>query len=363
MNRLQELQNLGQSPWLNYMRRSFIVSGELRNTLAEGIRGITANADVFAATITHEHDYDANILSQLRGGTPAREIHEALMVDDVQRAADLLHPIFEESDGLDGVASLEIDPALADDAVGTVATARHLLARIDRGNAMVEVPATLAGVAAMRDLIADGINVNATHIFSTSAFERVAQAYIAGLEAYLESHSVWRTMPTAVASFSVAPLDAAVDALLEEAGRPDLMGCTALAEARTLYGRFEEIFSGPRWQALAGRGARVLRPKWTRLTPANPRLPGSYYLNELIGPQTVITFTPATLAHFREHGHVHTSLAAADGADTVHLATVAALDINLELVAARLLATHLLHSERQYEALINSVLGKVAETA
>lgn len=360
MSKLQEMHSLGQSAWLNYMRRSFIVSGDLRRALADGIRGVTANADVFATTIAAEQDYDADIRKQLRAGKPAAEIHEALMVDDVQRAADLLHPVFEESEGLDGVASLEIDPALAVDAVATVATARRLLARIDRGNAMVEVPATLAGVTAVRELIADGINVNATHIFSTSAFERVAQAYIAGLERYLDSHSVWRTMPTAVASVSVAPLDAAVDARLEEAARPDLMGCTALAEARTLYGRFAEIFSGPRWTALANRGAHVLRPKWTRLTPANPQLPGTYYLNELIGPRTVMTFTPPTLALFLQQGRVHTSLAAADGADTVHLTTIAALEINLELEAAKLLAAYLRRSVAQYEGLLSSVQQKAA---
>jgi transaldolase len=363
MTKLHDLQGLGQVAWLNYMRRSFIQSGGLRQSLAQGIAGITANAAVFADTIARENDYDEDIRRKMRAGMPAADIHEALMVDDVQRAADLLHPIFERSDGVDGVASLELDPALSNNTVGIVATARHLLAQIDRGNAMVEVPATLAGTAAIQQLTADGINVNVTHLFSASAFERVAQAYIAGLETYLDSHSVWRTTPTAVASISIAPIDQAVDALLAQEDRLDLQGCTALAEARVLYARFLEIFSGPRWEALAGRGARVLRPKWTRLTPANPQFRDTYYMNELIGPQTVLTFTPKTLATFLDRGRVRTSLAPADVADIVHLATVAALGINLEMVAAKLLATHLQASIDQYQILTESVMQKLVADA
>ncbi len=363
MTKIHDLQGLGQAAWLNYMRRYFICSGELRDALAAGILGVTANAAVFAETIAHETDYDQEIRTQVRMGTPAVQIHEALMVDDVQRAADLLHPVFEKSEGLDGVASLEIDPGLANDAVASVATARHLLARIDRGNAMVEVPATLAGTAAIQQLTGDGVHVNATHIFSASAFERVAQAYISGLESYLESHSVWRTMPTAVASISIAPIDQAVDDLLGRAQRPDLQGCTALAEARVLYRRFLEIFSGPRWEVLASRGARPLRPKWTRLTPANRQFRAAYYMNELIAPQTVVTFTPQTMAIFLKHGRVRTSLAPADGADIVHLTTVAALGIDLEEVAETLLSTHLQASIDQYRVLTNSVMNRLVAEA
>ena len=149
--------------------------------------------------------------------------------------------------------------------VGTVVTVRRLLIRVDRGNAMVEVPATPEGAEAVRALTVDGININATHIFSISAFERVAQAYITGLETYFRTHSVWRTAPTSVASFSLSPIDRAVDEQLDEADRPELKGKTAVAMARLLYTRYRGIFAGPRWEALAARGARPLRPKWTRL--------------------------------------------------------------------------------------------------
>ena len=291
MTKLHELHNVGQSPWLNYMRRAFIISGGLRESIKQGILGITANAAVFEDTIRNDTDYDKDIRAQIMAGTPTTRIHETLMADDVQRAADLLHPIFEETGGLDGVASLEIDPALAEDSVGTVATVRRLLMRVDRGNAMVEIPATLAGSEAIRALTADGININATHIFSVSVFERVAQAYISGLETYFRTHSVWRTAPTSVASFSISPIDRAVDEQLDALGRPDLEGKTAVAMARLLYARFRDIFSGPRWQALAVRGARPLRPKWTRLEAPAEQRSATAYMDSLIGLDTVVTLS------------------------------------------------------------------------
>ncbi len=363
MTKLHELHRLGQSPWLNYMRRAFIVSGGLRESIDRGVLGITVNAAIFEDTICNDTDYDKDIHAQIVAGTPTTRIHERLMADDVQRAADLLHPIFEESDGLDGVASLEIDPALANDNVGTVAIVRRLLTLADRGNAMVEIPATAAGADAVRALTVDGININATHIFSISAFERIAQAYISGLETYFRTHSVWRTTPTSVASFSLSPIDRAVDEQLEAFGHPELQGRTAIASARLLYARYRDIFAGPRWQALAARGARPLRPKWTRLSSRQEKRPPTMYMDALIGPDTVITFTPATLELFLKEGRVARAMERKSDAAEDLLAQIAGLGIDLEAVAEELQRDHLEAADKQYQALIASVIQKLYSAA
>ncbi len=359
MTKLHQLHELGQSTWLNYMRRSFIQTGGLRDCIAEGIEGVTANAAVFENTISYHHDYDDQIQRELRAGTPPTRIQEALMVDDVQRAADLLHPIFESSDGLNGFASLELDPTLTEETVCAVATARRMLARIDRGNVMVEVPATRQGIAAFEMLTADGVSVNITHIFSVTLFERAAQAYIAGLETFFETHSVWRLTPTAVASFSLAPIDRAVDEKLAARGRPELLGKTGIAMARRLYARFQYIFSGPRWQRLADRGARVLRPKWTRIKPFDPRFPENLYAQALIGPQTILTFNLSTLEAFLADGTIAPA-GVEDLADAMsHLLEVEKLGIDLEALMEEVQQAHLIASDRQYQSLIQSVIRKL----
>ncbi|MDX1414073.1 MAG: transaldolase family protein [Candidatus Promineifilaceae bacterium] len=359
MTKLHQLHELGQSTWLNYMRRRFIQSGGLRDCLAEGIQGVTANAEVFVDTISNHTDYDRDIQREVRAGTPTARIHEALMVDDVQRAADLLHPIFEESEGLNGFASLELDTAITTEIVKTVATARHLLNRIDRGNAMVEIPASREGVNAMRELTADGISVNATHIFSISVFERVAQAYIAGLETFFDTHSVWRIAPTAVASYSISAVDHAVDKALAAINRPALIGKTGIATAHLLYARFQEIFSGPRWEQLARRGGRKLRPKWTRIFPDDSIYATTYYVDQLIGADTVVTFTPRTLNAFLEKGIVEQTIAKdlEQAQEQVHALTKSGID--LEGMMEDLQRHYLDVSEKQYRALVRSVVSKL----
>ena len=358
MNKLDQLHQLGQSTWLNYMRRNFIQSGELRHKIETGIQGVTANARVFEQALATCADYDDPVRAQVARGTPARKIHEALMVDDVQRAADMLHPVFEETKGLDGFASLELDPAVAYDTVQTVAAVRHLTARIDRGNIMIEIPATSAGVAAVEALTGDGVCINVTHIFSVDVYERVAQAYIAGLEHFFETHSVWRIAPTAVASFSLSPIDRAVDMALQKKGRPELQGQTALAAARLLYGRFREIFTGPRWEKLAARGGRVLRPKWTRIRPHNFSYPSTFYMDALIEVDSVMTFTPDTLQIFLAHGSVTKKLTANLVVAQAHMNELARCGIDLDAITAKLFAEHMVASDKQFQALISRVSQK-----
>jgi transaldolase len=359
MTKLHQLHELGQSTWLNYMRRKFIQSGGLRQRIGDGIQGVTANATVFENTVSNYSDYDQQIRREVRAGTPTTRIQEALMVDDVQRAADLLHPIYESSEGLDGFASIELDPSLTEETTCAVATGRRTLARIDRGNVMVELPATPQGIEALEILTTDGVSCNITHIFSIAVYERVAQAYIAGLEKFFATHSVWRTAPTAVASFSLAPIDAAVDEKLVALDRSDLTRKTGIAMARLLYARFEEIFSGPRWKRLAARDARVLRPKWTRIEPLDDDQAKTFYADALIGPHTVLTLTLPMLDAFLAQGTpaltINDDLPAAEA----HMAELESLDWALDELLEELLASHLAASDHQYQSLIQSVVRKL----
>ncbi len=361
MNRLQELHELGQSTWLNYMRRSFLQSGELRTRVAEGIQGLTANAANFETTIASKADYDEAIWEQVRAGTPAPAIHRALIISDVQVAADYMQTIYQESHGLDGHVSLELDPALMHDAINTVAEVRHLEAQINRANVMVEVPATPSGIEAVKTLTKDGVSLNITHVFSVDVYERVAQAYIEGLEVFLDTHSVWRFTPTSVVSFSVSAIDEAVDPLLAEKGKRDLVGRTAVAQARQLVGRCHSIFSGPRWEKIARRGGRILRPKWSRTTPRNPTFADTYYIEDLICPDTVTTFSLETLIAFMEHGRIESHIAAWPEQAESHLQQVEELGINLDAIANRLQQEYLQASERQFQAITRRISRKREE--
>ncbi len=358
MTKLHQLHKLGQSTWLNYMRRSFIQSGELRSRMASGIQGITANANILEKTITACTDYDAAVQKEVAAGTPARRIHEALMTFDGMVTADYLHPLFESSDGKDGFVSLELDPALIHDTTHTVAAVRHQAANVNRVNAMFEVPATPSGLEAVRQLVGDGQNVNITHIFSVDVFEKAAQAYIAGLEYLFFTHGMWRFLPVCVASFSVSAIDSAVDDVLAGMGHPELQGNTAIAMAKVLYHRFHEIFRGPRWEKLARRNAQVLRPKWTRTTPRNFNYPATHYIDALIGPDTVTTFSPATLNAFLEHGTVASTLEENLEEARTHLARLEELGIDLDDITSKLQKKYLIASEKQFQAVIQSVSRK-----
>lgn len=358
MARLHELHQLGQSTWLNYLRNSFIRSGELAERVNNGIQGLTANARVYERAIAGSSDYDAAIRRAVAGGQPARLIHEALMVDDIQRAADVLHLIFEESNRRDGFVSYELDPALLMDATTAVAGVRHFANLVDRFNVMAEVPATASGVAAIRALVADGVSVNATHLFSVADYEAVADAYMDGLREYIDSHSVWRTMPTAVASFSLAPIDTAVDAWLTEAGHSRLRGKTAVALAKALYARFRELFAGPEWERLAAKGARPLRPKWTRVVPGDFQYDANYYVNQLIGPDTIVTLPPAIVDAFLRDGKATETLTDGLEAAKSHLAELRALGLDLDALTARLQREHLLASDKRFTSLVQTIIHK-----
>ncbi len=358
MNKLQQVHALGQSTWLNYLHRPFIQSGDFRRHLDDGIQGFTANAASFDTVLTTTTSYDESIWELVRDGVPAPQIASKLIFHDAQVAADYMHNLYQESNGLEGFVSMELDPALMHDTVNTIAAITHLEAVINRSNVIVEIPATVEGIEAIRLLTKDGVRVNVTHIFSVDVYEQVAKAYIEGLEIFLDTHSIWRFVPNSVASFSLSPLDEAVDGLLADKKRPELLGKTAVSQAKILYDRCQQLFSGPRWGKLEKKGGHILRPKWTRTTPRNPSYAETYYLEALMGENTVSTFAPATLSAFMKHGQVKPTLTTGVDQAYYHMNQLELVGIDLKAVAQGLQQEYLRLSEKQFQLITKHVSRK-----
>lgn len=358
MNKLQQVHALGQSTWLNYLHRPFIQSGDFRRHLDNGIQGFTANAASFDTVLTTTTSYDESIWELVRDGVPAPQIASKLIFHDAQVAADYMHNLYQESNGLEGFVSMELDPGLMHDTVNTIAAITHLEAVINRSNVIVEIPATVEGIEAIRLLTKDGVRVNVTHIFSVDVYEKVAQAYIEGLEIFLDTHSIWRFVPNSVASFSLSPLDEVVDGLLADKARPELLGNTAVSQAKILYDRCQQLFSGPRWEKLEKKGGHILRPKWTRTTPRNPSYAEAYYLEALIGENTVSTFAPATLSAFMKHGQVKPTLTTAVDQAYYHMNQLELVGIDLQAVAQGLQQEYLRLSEKQFQLIAKHISRK-----
>ncbi len=299
---MKSLLELGQSVWLDYIRRHLLRSGQFARLIDEGLRGVTSNPTIFEKAIAGSTDYGDAIAAI--ADRSAGEIYEQLVTDDLRLAADLLRPVYDASDRADGYASLEVSPLLAHDTARTIEEARRLWQRVARDNLMIKVPATPEGLPAIRQLIAEGINVNITLLFSRDVAAGVADAYVAGLEE-LAARGGDVTRVASVASFFVSRIDVAVDRLLElRAGANDLLGRTAIANARLAYQDWKQRLDVPRWRALAVRGARPQRLLWASTSTKDPRLPDVYYVEALIGMDTVDTIPPATLDAFLDHGQV-----------------------------------------------------------
>ncbi|HEX6569454.1 MAG TPA: transaldolase [Acidimicrobiales bacterium] len=302
MTKLHDLYDRqGQSPWLDNMRRGWITSGQLARWVERGVRGITSNPTIFQKSISGSDDYDAQFRELVAGGASIDDVYWALVTSDIEEGLRILRPVHDASDGVDGYVSVEVAPDLARDRDGSVASARELHARIDEPNLFVKVPATAEGVDAIRTLIGEGHSINVTLIFGLDRYDEVMEAYIAGLEAYDGDLST----VSSVASFFVSRVDTEVDRRLDGLGSDAalaLRGTAAVAQAQLAYGRFLATFSGPRWQALADRGARVQRPLWASTSTKNPAYRDTLYVDNLIGPDTVNTMPEGTLDAFDDHG-------------------------------------------------------------
>jgi len=305
MNPLKELAGQGQSVWLDYISRDLLRSGELKRLVEEdGIRGVTSNPTIFEKAIAHSADYDETlrVLLSNDGNAAVQKLYEPLVIEDIQMAADVLRPVYDETDAADGYVSLEVSPHLARDTEGTIREAKRLRAAVDRPNVMIKVPATPEGIPAVETLIADGVNVNITLMFSMAHYEAVVGAYIKGLARCAKPAKI-----ASVASFFVSRVDTMVDRALESLGTAQalsLLGKIAVANSKMVYNRFLQIFHGEGFAALRQRGGRVQRPLWASTGTKNPKYSDVLYVENLIGPETVNTLPPETLKAFKDHGKI-----------------------------------------------------------
>ena len=320
MNPLKALYDYGQSVWLDFMRRNLLTSGELKRLIEEdGLKGVTSNPAIFEKAIAGSTDYTEALKAfESRRDAEPMALYEHLAIKDIQDAADVLRPVYEQTRSRDGYVSLEVSPYLADQTAPTVAEARRLWKAVGRPNVMIKVPATQAGIPAIRQLIGEGINVNITLLFAQSFYEQVAEAYIAGLTT-LAGQGGELGRVASVASFFVSRIDTAIDSLVaarlktstdsgEQALLKSLAGKVAIANAKLVYQRYKEIYRSEAWRSLAAKGAQTQRLLWASTSTKNPAYRDVMYIEELIGPDTVNTVPPATLDAFREHGRPRTSL-------------------------------------------------------
>jgi transaldolase / glucose-6-phosphate isomerase len=319
-NPLRALLSYGQSMWLDYIRRDLITSGSLKTMIEEdGLRGMTSNPAIFEKAIAESSLYD-DILKSLasRNDLDTKARYEQIAIRDIQGAADLLRPVYESSKFRDGYVSLEVSPLLALKTQETIEEARRLWKAVNRENVMIKIPGTAEGLPAIRQAIGEGINVNVTLLFAQEVYEKVAEAHIAGLEDLAKRGGNLKKIG-GVASFFISRIDSLVDAMIndklktateaqQQALLKGLLGKVAIANGKLTYLRYQRIFSGPRWQALAAQGAQTQRVLWASTSTKNPAYRDVMYVEELIGPDTVNTMPPATIDAFRDHGRLRNSL-------------------------------------------------------
>jgi transaldolase len=364
MNPLIALQEQGQSIWLDYIRRDLMTSGELKGLVEEdGLRGLTSNPTIFENAISKSSDYDKSIqaITSADRDITTEALYEKLAIEDIQMAADILKSVYDSSDGADGFVSLEVSPHLAYDTAGTVAEARRLWEAVDRPNLLIKVPATRDGIPAIETLLAQGINVNVTLMFSLAHYEAVASAYTRGLERNAHPEKV-----ASVASFFVSRVDTAVDPLLEAVGTPEALairGKIAIANSQRVYGRFREIFYGEAFAPQKARGGRVQRPLWGSTSTKNPAYSDVLYVESLIGPDTVNTVPLDTLNAFRDHGQVRPTLL--EGLEEVHqnLAKLPGMGIDLDAITEKLQVDGVAAFAASYNKLLAALDEKRKATA
>ncbi len=343
---IQELRSQGQSLWLDNIRRQLITSGELSRLRDEGVSGVTSNPTIFDKAVSGSTDYDEALVRLVGSGRTPDEILWELMLDDIRAAADVFRPVYDSTDGADGFVSIEVSPRAALDTQHTIEMARDLFQRAARPNVMVKIPATREGLPAIRQMVGEGVNINVTLIFSTDRYDEVVDAFMSGLED-LKRGGGDVSRVASVASFFVSRVDTKVDKLLdtmleEAAGPADkdrlrrLFGRAGIANSKMAYEHWKQLHSGGRWDLLRADGARPQRCLWASTSTKDPRYPDTMYVEELIGPETVDTVPPATLAAFREHGEVRRSLDEDLPGSRRQLRELAEVGVDLRQVTAEL---------------------------
>jgi transaldolase len=369
VNPLVELSESGQSIWYDGIERGLLTSGELKLLIDEDeLRGVTSNPTIFEKTIDSSGDYSDQLCEQAERQKSASEIYEALAVRDIQMAADLLAPVFDKTDGADGFVSLECSPLLAHDTAATIEEVRHLWRVLNRKNVMIKIPATPEGFPAIEQCIYEGININITLIFSLRSYKKTIEAYLRGLERRVAEGKTIDSIAS-VASFFVSRIDTAVDKRLEErmaragsenegAKLESLLGRVAIANAKMAYQIFKEVFHGERFATLRTQGARVQRPLWASTSAKNPAYSDVYYVEALIGPETVNTLPPATLKAFRDHGRVRISLEENLKEEGAVLARLEEVGISLDEVTQQVLDEGVSLFAKSFEKLTKAIQSR-----
>jgi len=360
-NRLQELNAAGQSIWLDFIDRTILRNGELQRRIRdEALTGMTSNPSIFEKALAEGSVYDDQIQSA-SGDFTAMELFELIATTDVRSACDIFAPVFERTKGYDGFVSIEVSPSAANDAKATISEGSRLWAAVDRPNVMIKVPGTVEGAKAVRQLTADGVNVNITLLFSIDAHKSVIEAYMAGLEDRLAAGKKIDSIHS-VASFFVSRVDTEVDKRLDAAPNAsalkELQGKAAIANAKLAYKLFQDEFGSPRWKAIAAKGGTVQRPLWASTSTKNPAYRDVMYVEELIGPDTVNTMPPATIDAFADHGVVKRTVDAdVNGA----YATINALEMNgisMKAVTDKLLVDGLASFQKSFDTLVAGLQKK-----
>ncbi|MBE9198338.1 MULTISPECIES: transaldolase [unclassified Nodularia (in: cyanobacteria)] len=372
-NHLLEIKQYGQSIWMDNLNREVIQSGELKDLVEnQGISGITSNPAIFEKAISNNAMYDADIAAGIRAGLPTYKIYESLIFADIRNACDLLRPVYEASNRLDGYVSIEVPPTIAHDTEASIAEARRYFQEIGRENLMVKIPGTVAGLPAVEQAIAEGININTTLLFSVDSYINTAEAYIRGLEKRLAQGGDISKI-AAVASFFLSRIDSNVDAKIDaklkrgiddishEAKLQAVRGKVAIANAKIAYQEYKKIIQSDRWQYLVSKGAKVQRLLWASTSTKDPKYKDVMYVEELIGPDTVNTLPPATIAACADHCDVANRLET-DVAEAYQLMeSLKDPDINIDLnvVMEELLVEGIDKFVQPYESLMNSLENKV----
>lgn len=319
VNPLKALSEFGQSPWMDYIRRDLLTSGGLKKMIQEdGLMGMTSNPTIFEKAISGSKDYADILESPDAKNLDAKGVYEKIAIRDVQDAADVFKGVYQQSKRRDGYVSLEVAPTLATDTQATLAEARRLWRSVGRENVMIKVPGTKEGLPAIRQLLEEGININITLLFAQPVYEEVAEAFLAALEARVKKGQDISNIAS-VASFFVSRIDSLIDGQIDAKLKTEtdsnqrtllasLQGKIAIANAKLTYRKYQELFGGSRWKALASKGAQTQRLLWASTSTKNPKYRDVMYVEELIGPDTVDTIPPATFDAFRDHGHVRRSL-------------------------------------------------------
>ncbi|QQS36682.1 MAG: transaldolase [Ignavibacteriales bacterium] len=358
MTKLNELAQIGQSVWLDFISRKLLTSGELKELILRGLRGMTSNPTIFDKAISQSNDYDEEIKKLISKKLSIEDVYEQLAISDISVAADEMRTVYDSTKGLDGYVSLEVNPFLANNTRDTIDQALRLYKTLNRPNIMIKIPGTPEGIPAITEVIASGVNVNVTLIFSVENYRNVVEAFISGLEK-LDAAGGDVSKIASVASFFVSRVDTAADKELELKKNKELIGKVAIANSKIAFDYSQLIYSSPRWKKLADKGARVQRLLWASTSTKNPNYKDTIYVDELIGPDTVNTMPPATIDSFVDHGIVKETLSQGIPEAKQQIKKLSDLGISLDAITEKLQVDGVKSFSESFTSLLSSLESKV----